>query len=100
MRFKQWIMQEIGDAPVPMYLGGVMDHPANYTNSNLPVRSKYVTKDNSPESELKPKVKPDNLFGFRDTNSKNQAKERRSQYIDKGKQKVSITRIPPDIIYH
>lgn len=83
MKFKYWFETEMH--------GGIFQSPFGF-NDNMPVRSKYVTKDRvPPDSDIK--VKPENLFGFKDTKSR-----KRSIHNDR-KKAIPIMVDRPDIIY-
>jgi len=86
MKFKNWLEESgtsmtYGGATIPALIG---------TNSNMPVRSKYVTMDVSPEDTSKNTVSPDKSFGFQTPKQKKQAIESQPNIIDKGRKAVPM----------
>lgn len=97
MRFKDFLQEDGGAATSGMH-GGIYDMPSAYTNVNMPVQSKYVTKDgDSDQHEIPCKHTPDQIFGFRNPKDKKQTREREANIIDK--KRGPQERIPPDTIY-
>ena len=87
MRFKYWLETEMH--------GGIFQSPYGF-NDNMPVKSKYVTKDRvPPDSDTK--VDPENLFGFKNPESR---KNSRKRSIHNDRKKVVPTTVDrPDITY-
>lgn len=102
MRFKDWLLSEIGDggATTSWMHGGIQDIPGSGLNTNLPVQSKISTKDGSDKlAKDDDKVDPGKLFGFKSRADRNRTKERESGWIDKNKRRIPMTVIPSDIMY-
>ena len=91
MRFKDWIMSEVGMGGTSMAFGGATLGAQTANNSTMPygVRSKYVTKDTNEKDDFdkgKVKVDPKTSFGFqRPTNNKPS-----SDFIDKNRKSVPM----------
>lgn len=75
MKFKKWFLH-IETYPT----GGEEDYPGQNLNSNLPVQSKYATKNGSSKISLDAAdklKKPDKIFGFYPPQDLNKSQERR-----------------------
>jgi hypothetical protein len=92
MRFKYWF--ETG-----MH-GGVFDTPYT-TNDNMPVQSKYTTKDRvKPSSDDDVKINPDRLYGIdKKTKARRINTSTGSIVPDDRRRDVPISIDRPDIIY-
>lgn len=85
MRFKYWLEQD-GLAGTSLMHGGASVTANADNNSNMPVRSKWATKD-SPDDNSSG-INPDLMFGFQTPTQKKRTSERLSKIIDKRKKMV------------
>jgi hypothetical protein len=84
MRFKNWLE----DAGTSMTYGGATIPALIGTNSNMPVRSKYVAMDGGGSEKKLPS--PDKSFGFKTLKQKKQATESQPNIIDKGRKAIPM----------
>jgi hypothetical protein len=86
MKFKDWLTEETGTS---MTYGGATIPALIGTNSNMPVRSKYVTMDGGGKDRTN-MPNPDKSFGFKTPNQKKQSRESQPNIIDKGRKAVPM----------
>jgi hypothetical protein len=89
MKFKDWLESGLGGTS--MEFGGASVQALDKTNSNMPVRSKYVTmdRDASQEQDAKKQIpNPDKSFGFQTPKQKKASIESQPSNIDRGRKAV------------